>query len=241
MSAGNYHSLFQDHLLPLQHPGPLLHISYKQVWPSVFLLCCLILLALVKLSSFSKVVKIVQSTFSLQALHELERGELNPLRFYSLGLNLFFMLNLSFLLYKINSIYNFILPDSFSLYQYLFFLGVVLLIMGFRTVANWLLAHFTNERRVISEYSLNSLFINQTFGLLLFPWIVLMELSPFNPIIFISAALIVLAVSALLKWYRGVIMGLVEERIGLLQIFSYFCSLEILPVFVLVKYVIETF
>ena len=177
----------------------------------------------------------------LQALHQLEREELNPFRFYALGLHLFFMLNLSFLLYKINVIYKFILVKSYSLNQFLFFFGCILLVVGLKSVVNRLLGHFTNERRILSEYSLNSLFINQTFGLLLFPCVILMELSPFNPLIFVSAGLIVLSSSVLLKWYRGVIMGLVEERIGLLQIFSYFCSLEILPVFVLVKYIIETF
>ncbi len=198
-------------------------------------------MALIKFSSFSKVIKIVQSTFNLQALKQLEREELNPFRFYALGLNLFFMLNLSFLLYKLNSIYKFILVSSFSFYQFLFFFGIVLLIAGFKLVINRLLSLFTNARKVIAEYSLNSLFINQTFGLLLFPWVVLMELGPFNPIAFIWVSLLVLSLAVLLKWYRGVIMGLVEERIGLLQIFSYFCSLEILPVFVLVKYIIETF
>ena len=241
MPADLYHILFQDHLLQKHSANPVARISTEQIWPSLFLLFCLILLVLVKLRSFPKVVKIIQSTFSLQALHQLEREELNPFRFYSLSLNLFFMLNLSFLLYKLNSMYKFILVTSFSLNQFLFFFSIILLLFGFKAVVNRALAHFTNERKIISEYAINSLFINQTFGLLLFPWIILMEWSRFNPFIFVSAALIVLGSSVLLKWYRGVIMGLVEERIGLLQIFSYFCSLEILPVFVLVKYIIETF
>ncbi len=215
-----YHSLFADHLLPKQHLTPLARTEHELIWPSVFFVICLTLLALVKFSSFSKVVKIIQSTFSLQALQQLEREELNPFRFYALGLNLFFMLNLSFLLYKVNSINKYILVNSHSLSQFLFFFACILVVVVLKAFANQLLAHFTNERKVISEYSINSLFINQTFGLLLFPWIILMELSPFNPLIFVSAAFIVLASSVLLKWYRGVIMGLVEERLGLLQIFS---------------------
>lgn len=130
------------------------------------------------------------------------------------------------------------LPD---LAQFFFFLGLTVLVSGFKAIVNRALGYFTNERRVISEYTVNSLFINQTFGLLLFPWMILVQLSTLNPVIFISGALVVLGLSVLLKWYRGVMIGLVEERIGLLQIFSYFCSLEILPIFIMVKYVIETF
>ena len=241
MIADLYHNIFSDHLLPKQHLAPLPRVEHELIWPSVFFVICLALLALVKFSSFSKVLKIVQSTFSLQALQQLEREELNPFRFYALGLNLFFVLNLSFLLYKVNSIYKYILVKSYGLNQFFFFFACILVVIALKAIANLLLGHFTNEKKVLSEYGINSLFINLTFGLLLFPCIILMELSPFNPLIFISAAFIVLASSVLLKWYRGVIMGLVEERLGLLQIFSYFCSLEILPVFVLVKYIIETF
>lgn len=110
-----------------------------------------------------------------------------------------------------------------------------------KLIVNRLLSLFTDKRKLISEYTISSTLVNQSFGLFLFPFIVLMEFSPFSPIVFIAGAIIVLVVAVVLKWYRGLIMGLIEERIGLLQIFSYFCGLEILPVFVLVKYIIETF
>ncbi len=233
--------IFKDHLLQPSHSSPLIKGNIEQIWPSVFLITCLALLVLVKARFLSKVVKIVQSTFSLRALQELEREELNPFRLYSILLNLFFILNLAFLSYKINTIYKFILTDKPDLAQFFFFLILIIFISGFKAILNRVLGHFTNEKKVISEYVINSLFINQTFGLLMFPWMILIQLSTFNPFIFISCALIVLGLSVLLKWYRGVMIGLVEERIGLLQIFSYFCSLEILPIFIVAKYIIETF
>lgn len=228
-------------MLPHIHHHPLLNVGDKQIWPSIFLITCLALLVVVKVRFSSKVIKIVQSTFSFSALQQLEREELNPFRIYSVLLNLFFIVNLTFLSYKINTIYKFIFADKPDLVQFFFFLLLIIFILGLKAISNRILGYFTNERKVISEYAVNSLFINQTFGLLLFPWVILIQFSTLNPIIFISGALILLALSVLLKWYRGVVIGLVEERIGLLQIFSYFCSLEILPIFVLVKYVIETF
>lgn len=236
-----YTSLFNDHLLRVKNLEPVTRINYQQIWPSVFFLFCLLLLVLIKFSSLTKVVKIIQSSFSLQALRQLEREEQNPFRLYAIGLNSFFIVNVSFLLYKVNSIYKLILVSNGSFNQFLFFVFIVILVVGFKITINALLSFFTKEQKVISDYFINSLFINQTFGLFLFPCIILMELSPFDPIIFICAASVILAFSILLKWYKGVIIGLVEERIGFLQIFSYFCSLEILPVFILVKYIIETF
>lgn len=233
--------IFYNHLLQKQHDVPLVITSNEQIWPSFFLIVCLIILTLVKIRSLPRVIRIIQSTFSSQILQQLEREEFNPFKFYSVALNLFFVLNVSFLVFKINSLYEFVLEGTSYLIQFWFFLTIVLFVFFFKAVMNRLLAFFTDERKVISEYLTSSTLVNQAFGLFLFPWIVLMQFSPFNPVIFISGALVVLASAIVLKWYRGVIMGLVEERIGLLQIFSYFCGLEILPVFVLVKYIIETF
>lgn len=233
--------IFQDHLLQPLHASALVKPGYEQIWPSIFLIICLVLLVVVKARFFSKVVKIVQSTFSLRALQELEREEFNPFRLYSVLLNLFFILNLSFLAYKLNGMYHFILVDKPDLVQFFFFLGLIILFSGIKAIANRILGYFTNEKKTISEYVVNSLFINQTFGLLIFPWMVLIQLSNLNPLLLISCSLIVVALSVLLKWYRGMIIGLIEQRIGILQIFSYFCSLEILPIFIVAKYIIETF
>lgn len=223
------------------HAGPVPRGGERAVWPSIFLLFCLALLVIARTRFFPKISKIVQSTFSFRTLQQLEREELSPFRMYSLLLNLFFILNLSFLLYKVNSIYNYALTSLPDLAQFVSIVGIISVVSVIKAAINRLIGEFSNERKVISEYVVNALFINQTFGLLLFPFLVLMQLSTLDPRIFISAGLVVLGASLLLKWYRGVMIGLVEERIGLLQIFSYFCSLEILPVFVLVKYLVETF
>lgn len=241
MNTGSYQHIFFQHLLHKQHALPLVKTDTGQVWPSVFLIACLAILAMVKIGSYSKVVKIVQSTFSAQQMHLLEREDVNPFKFYHLALNLFFMFNMAFLSYKINTIYNYILVQESRFTQFWFFVLIVFVVFAFKILVNNLLAFFTDERKVVSEYTVNSILVNETFGLLLFPWIMLAEFSTFNPLIFVSGAIIILAASMLLKWYRGVIIGLVEERIGLLQTFSYFCGLEILPVLVLVKYIVETF
>jgi len=174
-------------------------------------------------------------------LQQLEREERNPFRFYALALNIFFVLNLSFLCYKVNTIYRLVLPEDHHFIQFLFFAGVIILLWGFKSVVNVMLRHFTGTPKIFAEYSVSNTLVNQTFGLFLFPWTILMQFSNINPFIFIYAALAVLSASVLVKWYRGIMMGMGEERIGVLQIFSYFCGLEILPVLVLVKYIIETF
>lgn len=233
--------IFYEHLLQPQHTAPVPNIKDIQIWPSVFLFFCLVLLTLVKQRAFTKVTRVIQSTFSPQTLQKLEREETNPFKFYSLALNFLYILNVSFLIYKANTEYKLVLVEMSYLSQFGFFFMIIVMAIFIKIILNYILAFFTGRYKVISEYNTSSMFINQSFGLFLLPLIILMEFSPFHPLAFILTSLIVLGFGILLKWYRGVIMGLVEERVGLLQIFSYFCGLEILPVFVLVKYIIETF
>jgi hypothetical protein len=233
--------IFYDHLLQKQHLSPLLKNHTEVIWTSVFFLFCLSLIVFIKVTSYSKVVKIIQSTFSSNALHELEREEGKRFKLHSVLLSSFFLLNVAFLLYKVNTFYNLVFTDSPLFIQFVYILLIVLISIGIKTFLNQFISFLSNDRRTISEYSYNSIKINQTFGIFLFPWLILAELTKFNALIFVSAAFVVLAASLVYKWYRGVIIGLIEERVGLLQTFTYFCGLEILPVVVLVKYIIETF
>ncbi|MBL7931403.1 MAG: DUF4271 domain-containing protein [Bacteroidia bacterium] len=241
MAVTDIHHIFNDHLLKKQHLDPVINFTDEQIWPSLFLFICLGALSLVKVNAFSKMVRVIQSIFSRQVFQQLEREESGVSKGHSIILNVFFILNLAFLMFKINSIYNIILSETPAVLQFLFFLTVITVTLFFKVIMNNLLIVFTGERKLISEYSVSSRLVDQAFGILIFPWIVLMQFTTFNPLIFISVAILVLAFSLILKWYRGVLIGLIDQRIGLLQIFSYFCGLEILPVFVLVKFLIQTF
>jgi hypothetical protein len=198
-------------------------------------------LVFIKVTSSSKVLKIIQSTFNSNALHELEREETKSFKLHSILLSLFFFLNISFLLYKVNTFYKFVFSGEDLFVQYCIILLIVLVFVGIKNLLNQFICVLSNDYKTISDYSYNSIKINQTFGLFLFPWLIMAELTNFNSLIFVSGAFVVLATSLIYKWYRGVIIGLIEEKVGLLQTFTYFCGLEILPVFVLVKYIIETF
>jgi hypothetical protein len=233
--------IFYQHLLPKLHRLPEVKQAYELIWPSVFLLLCFLLLVLIKVTSFPRVVKVVQSCFSMQTLRQLEREEFNPFKFYSVALSVFFLLNLAFFIYKVNSIYKLVLVEQTQAVQFLFFLLCTTLIFSLKNGFTRLLAVFVNDGKLIPEFIYSSFVISQTLGILMFPCMVLAELSQFNPLIFLSAASVVLLTMQAFKWYRGVVFALVENRVGLLQIFTYFCSLEILPVLVLVKFIIEKF
>jgi hypothetical protein len=235
----SYSHIFSHHELRPLDQGAEFNLAQELIWPSIFLLVCLLLLAFIKARAFGRVVRIVQSTFSTQILQQLEREELNSSKIHSIGLSAFFLLNLSFLLYKMNSIYGLILVKTDSSLQFFFFFALTLLLFAGKTLAIRLLALFTDSRRLVADYRTSTTLVNQTFGLFIFPFLVLSEFTDWNPRYFLWTAVSILALSTLLKWYRGLIMSVVDERIGLLQIFSYFCGLEILPLLTVAKFIVE--
>jgi hypothetical protein len=236
-----YPHIFANHLLSKHHTVPDPHLAQQLVWPSVFLLACFALLVIIKVTSFSKVIKLIQACFNLQAWRQLEREEFNPFKFYSVLLSLFFFLNLTFFTYKINSVFKWVLVESGSLQQFLFLFLAILVLFSFKGILNKMLSLIVNDNRIIPEFVYSSFVISQTFGIFLFPCLLLAELGNYNVTVFLSVATVILVASQLFKWYRGVLFGLIEHRVGLLQIFTYFCALEILPALVLIKFIIETF
>jgi hypothetical protein len=233
--------IFSNHLLHSPSPMPLPGAGGVPVWPSVFAILGLAIIALLRATSFSRVVRIVQSAVSRQVLQKFEREESNPFRFYSVLLLLLFIMNAGFLCYRINLIYGFVMVDSPGKLQFFFFSGIFLIAILLKIVINTALAAVSGNNRLFSEYILGSLCILEASGLLLFPLVIALQFTGFYPQLFIYAAVAVLFLSVVLRWYRGMVAALLEERVGILQIFSYFCALEILPVLVLAKFIIETF
>jgi hypothetical protein len=183
----------------------------------------------------------MQACFNMQAWRQLEREESNPFKTHSVLLSIFFFFNLSFFLYKVNQYYGLVFPSFPHLQQFYYISLAVFVLLATRGAANKLLTLFTNDSKIIPEYVYSNFVVSQTFGIILFPFLILAEFSAFNTAFFLTVSLLVLASAQLFRWYRGILFGIIEHRIGLLQTIVYFCGLEILPALLMVKFLIEKF
>ena len=235
------HHILYHHLLQRQNSIPLIRTSLVSIWPSIFLLICLVILVVLRVTSYQKVIKIMQAIFNFKTAKSIDGEEYKFFKLSSILLNVFFIFNMAFLCYKLNSIYKLILVKWSGVMQLLFFILFILLLLLFKFLVNRLLLFISNNHKAVSEYNLIGSLINQTFALFIFPFVVLLQFSKYNSIFFLFCALVILASAEIYKWYKGFLISLIEQRIGLLQIFTYFCALEILPGLILLKYIIETF
>ncbi|MBL7902302.1 MAG: DUF4271 domain-containing protein [Bacteroidia bacterium] len=234
--------IFSDHLLPSSglQAIPLQH-SNEPIWISAYLLTGLVILTTVKKYSVQDVLRTLQFGFSFQTQRKFERKEIGRAELFPQLLNLFFVLNLSFLAYSVNQRFSILLQNTAFTEQVLFFTCMILLILAYKAFMNAFLKSISSKGKFIQEYQLVSGSINRISGLLLFPLLLLLGFSEINANFLLIASLVLVGLMLLIKWVKGLLLGISEDGLGILQILTYFCALEILPQLVLVKYTIETF
>jgi Domain of unknown function (DUF4271) len=234
--------IFSEHLLQAVHrQGQVLNQGSEHIWISVYLLAGLLILTTVKKYSLQSLLRNIQFGFSFQAQRKFERKEMRRDELYPQLLNLFFVLNLSFLAFSTNRSFNILLQNKGFLTQVFFFMGLIMLILTLKTILNSLLVTISSKGKFIQEYRVISGSMNRVSGLFLFPLLLLLGFSEANTQFILILSLVLVGLMLLIKWVKGLLLSFGEEGLGILQILTYFCALEILPQLVLVKYTIETF
>jgi hypothetical protein len=243
VTNAEYPSVFKDHLLkPEQnHKGAIFNNSSESYWPSMVLFMILCIAVILKVTAPVRTLRILNAAYNLQVARQVEREDYSPFKRVSVLLSIIFVLTISFLLYKLNQLYGSILFNNGSLFQYLFFVMVVILTYTVKFVCMVLVSALTETDRLFTEYINNTLIINQAIGLLLFPVMVLAQLSPINPVWLVFPSVLFLVLGYLLRLYRGFVFAGLEEGVGILQLFVYLCALEILPLLVIIKFITLNF
>ncbi len=194
-----------------------------------------------RVNALQRVTQTIQAGFSRQTAVKLERQEASPLSVVPSLLLLVYVLNLSFVMFRANAYFHLVFIDLAGGVQFLLFAGLIVSMLLLRFGVNIFLGFVTDQMRLIGEYTSSGFILLQAFGLVLFPVVVLMEFSPAEPLFFLYTAIVLAGISVLIHWFRGLLTALSGRGVGMLQIFCYFCALEILPILVLVKFIIETF
>lgn len=234
-------SVFTGHLLSPRHTDPIFRAGTTYYWPGIILFLVLILYVSIKVYDPKKIYKIFASVFSLQASKQLFREDYKLNKRVSVFLTISFTLVISFLIYITNHYFGFILSGVSPLQQYAFFLLVVCLAYTVRSLVSYLLSFVVANTELDREYFFNTFVFSQTLGVILFPMIILIQFSKYPAEWFLYPAVIICGGFYVMRLFRGFVISVLEQNVGILYIFLYLCALEILPLLVLVKFLLTTF
>lgn len=237
----SYEPLFKNHLLKPIHDTAIFNNAQTLYWPSIILFIALCLMVLLKATSPQKTFRVLNAAYSLQVARQIEREDYGPMKRVSIVLSVVFVLITAFLFYKLNLIFGSILSSNGGLFQYLFFVMVIILTYTVKLISASIVGYVTETNNVFHEYINNTLIINQSVGVILLPVMIIVELSHVNPVWIVLPATLFLVLGYVLRLYRGFIFAGIEHGVGLLQLFVYLCALEILPLLVLIKFLVVNF
>jgi len=215
------------------HPEPITKVS--EDWQIFALLLSVLAIAFVRISG-KNFFKNLQSGFvSRPIFKQLFRdGQLIPTQARP-ALLISFLLAFTVYLFELNMLYPFIsFSKSSNLITNIF---VIFLILGMYELLKFILTSavgFIFKTGGFSrEYTANNIFYNSLTSILIVP-LLLFSMYSITPIIIFFTSSIIL-ILFFIRLFRGFLIAIELRTYSFYQIILYICTLEILPVFVLIK------
>jgi len=226
-------SMFVHHSLAVKHKGILAIEKPGTDWVTGIFLICLILFAWVQASYPKRFQQMFRAAIQPYYVNQLEReGNLFAERI---------TLGLGFIFYSIVSVFSYQLMKEFGMtdigLNYYLVLG--LLMAGFllydliKNAMIYSLGVVFDTLEVARQYQLNALIFNHVMGVMLLP-IVIVSFYWGRTESLVLGGLVVTLVFAY-RLFRGMLIGASNKGYGLLYLFIYLCTLEILPLLLIYK------
>ncbi len=227
-------SIFTGHQLSPSSQGPRLIHKQSIDWITCIIVICLIILAWIQANHSKRLRQIIRSVALPYYVNQLEReGNLYNERI-SLGLGFIYISSFSLFIYRFLD-YS---PSFFIQFasNQLIFLFIIISVIGFMMIK----AFFTRLAGAIFKtnehahaYRLNALIFNHTTGILLFPVILLIVYFQEQPFMWIALGLISILLTY--RFIRSISIGLSNTKFSVFYLILYLCTLEILPLLLLIK------
>ena len=229
-------SLFQHHLLQTNDFSPKLHIVRDQYWISSLLIIIFILFVWLKIVYGKKFKQILNAFIANRAVSQLLREEQALSNRVSVFLTVIFVLVGSLFMYQIDLFYGWHLLASLGYIYYLKLCLLITVVYFIKVQTVKLLGFIFKTHNQASEYIFNIFLFNKMAGLFLLPIVICLAfMKVISPVFFIYAGVALLALLFLYRCARGLIIAFSNSKISKFYLFVYLCTLEILPLIVLMK------
>lgn len=227
-------SPFLTHELRPSHFHNREYRPFQPDWITGILLIGLVLLAWAQVHYHRRIRQICLAPFSKRFINQLSRdGNLFRER-VSIALGILYLISLSLLLFQCNeSLLHF---SFFQIPPWGIFIMIILgisVFWGLKIILIQFLSVVFNTRETTRAYLLNLLIFCLISGILLLPLLIMVLYL--KSILLLWICLIIFTLLFLFRVMRGFFIGLSMTKFSYLFLFIYLCSLEFLPLMVIVK------
>ena len=230
---------YGNHLLAPGHTQITKGVKLAEGWMIVVFLLLILGGVWIRVFNYKRLRNVIQAFLShLYSAHIIRENDSLMKRVLRV-LNAVFIIVFSLFLYQLNAYY---LINTTDLQHLPLFVVLCLCIFLIYQLKTWLfsgLGHILSKKDLTDEYIFNVDLANQILGLLLIPIVIGLAYIPFGKEVFISIGLIIIVFLYLFRLGRGFRIGVTKLKLSYFYLFLYLCTLEILPLAVLVRVFIE--
>lgn len=233
-------SIFSGHLLAPQATKPTIHYTnYDYLIASVLLLMYIIFVMLY-IKNRKRLNQVIKAFYINRFASQLAREEVSVVNRVSVLLSVIFLFSITLFIRQIMEYYGWFQGVN-EMLLFLSILAVVASIYALKFITIKFLGFVFKTPKETDEYALTVLLYINSLGLFLLPIVVCIAFAENVSIeVFIKIGLYILALFLFTRMVRGLIIGLNSVRVSKFYLFLYLCSLEILPLVVMVKIFIRS-
>ena len=229
-------SLFKDHLLTVKNYRSEIHFTNYDFLISGVLLFLYLLFVWIYVSNYKKLSQIIKGLYFNRNYNQLSRDELSIGNRVSFFLSIFFIVTLTLFISRVMAHYGLRLYSTDV--PFLDVVTALALIAAysvkFATIK--LLGYVCKLKKEANDYMGTVFLFCNALGLLMLPVVICLTfVKQVPPVFFIYAGMGIIAIFFSVRIIRGFILGFNSSEISKIYLFMYLCSLEILPIVILVK------
>lgn len=218
--------------------NPQVRADQNYDWLTGLFLLCLIILTWIRYEGDKRISQIFRSIFARHSINQLLRdGDIIHERITP-GLMFVYLISAATLLMEVIKPYNIQIPGATSSFLIFSFLAGILLILWLIKLATIRISgKIFRTRSESDEYLLTNIIFNTGAGLVAFPFVFAGHYADNVISIYIAGTIFIIGV--LMRFVRSIFVGLSAQSFPVVYLFLYLCTLEILPLLVIYKVLIN--
>ena len=125
---------------------------------------------------------------------------------------------------------------DWSIYRIFKIFSILLVFFCLKYLFIQWIGHVFQKSYHFEEVIFISFIYEKVSGIIVFPFLILSVYSPFSPIIILNLSIILYCLLFSIKYLRMIYLGFFKSSFSKTHLFIYLCTLEILPLIVVIKY-----
>lgn len=228
-------SLFTGHALPKEHLKPQLHYTNYDYAIAGVLFLTFLFFVWIFVRNRKRLVQVIKAFYVNRVANQLLREEVTVVNRISVLLSCLFVVTLSLFMAQVNRYFGWFDLGENGL-DYLLIAGAIVVAYGAKIVTVRFLGFVFQLKKEASDYLFSLFLFGNALGLFLLPVVVCLAfVKQVETGIFVYIGNFLVVTFIGVRIIRGVLIGFNSLRVSKFYLFLYLCTLEIMPLMILLK------